>query len=466
MKFPKLMRKKIRLFDFSRCLDASVSPNLRPDRAAKCFNFRYGDGALKDGEGLEIFKVNDFASTFRGVVPKKIFYYKRYDNELGVKDDRIILYGSNRRIYVKAVTSTIDFAPIPNLFFDTAPQGVCYKLNGEDVFILSSGNRIYVYDGSNITDYAAPEITSMLIYNERLFVTTGGESTTLWFSENFDPTNFYVSSTQAGFIDFQDGKGGLLKIAENDGFAYVFRSYGITRVYAPFDQNEFLSASVEVDNVRIIGGSVVDCGKKTVYLTENGFYAFAAGRSARILKGLDNLLKGCDNESVCATCCNGRYYASLNMKIDDEVCPVTLSYDVSSGEFYLIKGIEPIDMITVFDDSKNYMLALIKDGNTVYKLTDKAVFRDKKLVKTFVTPFTDFNIEGRKTLASISLHSATDAFLTFKSEEGEKRIRVFGSAGVQRQTVGLKGINFSVAIECVYDNSDISNVTVEFTKIV
>lgn len=466
MEFPKLVRKKIRLFDFSKCLDASVSPNLRPERAAACFNFRYGDGALKDGEGFEVLKVGGYASRFRGIVPLKIFYYKRYDVERGRQDDRIILYGDNKRVYVKPVNSADGYVYLGDLTFDSAPQGVCYKLNGEDVFILSSGSRIYVYDGETVTDYAAPEITSMLIYNERLFVTTGGESTTLWFSENFDPTNFYVSSTQAGFIDFQDGKGKLLKIAENDGFAYVFRSYGITRVYAPFDQNEFFAANVEVDNVRIIGGSVVDCGKKTVYLTENGFYAFAAGKSSRILKGLDNLLKGCENDDVSAAYCNGRYYASLKMKIDGKVQPVTLSYDVAVGEYYLMRGFEPIDLITVFDDKKNYMLALKKNGDTVYKLTDQGFMDGERVIKSFVTPFTDFNIDGRKTLSAVTLHTATDVFLVFKSDEGEKCLRVFGAAGVQKQSVGLKGVNFSVGIECDLANADISNVTVDFTKIV
>ena len=91
MNYPKLRRRKVRLFDFSKGLDASRSTNLYPERAATCFNFRYSDGALKDGEGIKKFSVLGDPPTFNGIEPEKVYYYKRYDYINECDDDRIII---------------------------------------------------------------------------------------------------------------------------------------------------------------------------------------------------------------------------------------------------------------------------------------------------------------------------------------------------------------------------------------
>lgn len=463
MNYPKTKREKVRLFDFSSGLDAKKNENLRPLSAKISFNFSLKDGSLRSGEGAEYFTVSGEPVALTASAPKKIYYYKRYDVLNGVDDDRLILYAADGSLYEKPLFSSGGFSRVGTLSFNSPPEGVCYKLNGDDVIMFSHGERLYVYDGTNVSDYAAPLITSMLVYNERLFVTTGGESTTLWFSENFDPTNWYVSLTEAGFIDFQDGKGKLLKMTESDGYAFVFRKYGITRIYAPFDQSEFTAVNVEADNVKIVGG-VVDCGKKTIYLTDNGFCAFDGSYTSRVLTGIDALIRNVDNSGVKAAFFNGRYYAAIKISTDGKLVDVILSYDVSDGEYYFIEGVAARDITTVFAGEDNYLLLLLDGDNRVYKLSAISKAGDKILKKIYETPFTDFFIDGRKTLASVSLSSKKDATLIIKSDEGERRIRVFGSRGIIKQTVGLKGTSFSVRVESVLPEAEISKITLEFVK--
>ncbi|MBP5372684.1 MAG: hypothetical protein J6Y44_00670 [Clostridia bacterium] len=465
MVIPRVKKHRVRLFDFSGGMNSSVDEKLNPLGAKSCFNFLYSDGALKDGEGLKARLSGDKRIEMTEAAPLKLYYYSRYDNVNDERDDRILVYSDDGYIYEWKLNGGSAFIKKSSLSFERAPEGVCYKYNGEDVILFSLDDRIYLYDGVTVSDYAAPEITSMCVYNERLFVTTGGESTTLWFSENFDPTNWYVSLDEAGFIDFQDGKGKLLKIVELKGYAYVFRSYGITRIYAPADQSDFLATNVEADSVRIVGGSVVDCGKKVVYMTDNGFYSFNGEYSTRILKKLDGYIEGQNNSGVIATFLNGRYYAKIKVSIDKKVQTAILSYDVESGDYYLIKGADVIDLMTVYADDKAETLALINGSNVVCSLKKGASVLNKKLKKIWDSPFTNFNVSGFKTLKSVSLYTKGDVSLIFKSDSGEKTIKIYGGKGLKKAPVALFGEDFSVTIVSENEGADVSNVTLEFTKV-
>ena len=467
MYIPSVKKHKVRLFDFSGGIDSSVDEKLNKKGASVSFNFSFKNGALKDGEGFKALSVAGGPCLLDGAAPQKIYYYRRYDPENDVRDDRILVYADDGYIYGRKADAADDFEKIDDLHFDSAPEGVCYKLNGKDVMLFSSEDRIYVYDcdAVSFSSYPAPEITSMCVCNERLFVTTGGESTTLWFSENFDPTNWYVSLSEAGFIDFQDGKGKLLKVVEHNGYVYIFRSYGITRVYAPYLQSEFSTTNIEADSVRIIGKSVVDCGKKIVYMTENGFFSFDGEYSVRILKKLDAYILGVDNESVVSAFYNGRYYAKILVNIGGKIESVVLSYDVTDGDFYLIRGANVIDMLTVLSDEKAKLFALVDGSGCVCELTGSPVCLEKKLKKIWRSPFTDFNVEGLKTLGSVSLYTKGDVRLSFESERGEKCVTVYGGKGIKRETVGLKGEDFSVTITSDTEGANVSNLTLEFLKV-
>ena len=324
---------------------------------------------------------------------------------------------------------------------------------------------MYVYDGENVSDYPAPDITSMCVYNERLFVTTGGESTTLWFSENFDPTNWYVSLTEAGFIDFQDGKGKLLKVTECGGYLFVFRSFGITRVYAPYLQSEFSAANVEVDGVRIIGESVVDCGKKTVYMTENGFYSFDGEFSSKILNKLDGFIDYSQTSDIVSAFHNGRYYAKIKIKIDKKSETVVLSYNLNDGSYYLIKGADVIDLTEVLSDDGAKLFAVVDNDDRICELKKGSYLFEKRLKKIWKTAFSDFDIGGMKTLSKVSLYSKGDIKMKFESDRGEKTVKIYGGKGIRKETIGLKGEDFSVTILSDTEGASVSKVTLEFLKV-
>ena len=460
IRIPDVKRYKIKLSDFAVGLDSSVDPKLSPRFAEAAFNFVGCDGALKDGEGVKDYAFGEGSCLLSGASPVKLYFYKRYDADEGARDDRLLVYASDGYVYEKTLSGA--FTKISDLHFSAAPEGVSYKYNGNDVFLFSYGDKLYVYDGSAVSGYDAPSITSMCVYNERLFVTTGGESTSLWFSENFDPTNWYVSSTEAGFIDFQDGLGKLVKVVEFDGYAYVFRSFGITRVYAPAEQSEFCAVNLKTDRVRTIGG-IVNCGKRIVYLTENGFYSFNGLSSERILKKADGFIRGVDNDNVVAAFVRGRYYAAITARIAEKLERVVVCYDVNRGDFYFIKGVPVTDLSEVSDYNSVDLCAIVENENGIFAFAPDAIFK-KPLKKIWRSAFTDFGIDGRKTLSRITLYTANDVRIAVRSDDGERSFVLRGGKGLRQETIGLCGENFSVSIISELPRADVSCVTLEFTK--
>ena len=111
----------------------------------------------------------------------------------------------------------------------------------------------------------------MCVHGERLFLTDSSNHNSLWFSDDFDPTNWNVSLSEAGFIDMIGEKGRLLKVISFGGYIYVFRSYGITRVTAYGNQKSFSVADLFVSSGKIRGESITVCGDCVLFFASDGY---------------------------------------------------------------------------------------------------------------------------------------------------------------------------------------------------
>ena len=352
-RIPTRYRHEVKLFDFSGGVDGRMDDRISPFvSAASSFNLKLSDGALKSGFGIGYASFPTDSGGFSPVLPqnvyaKKCYYYEKFDTEAGERKDELLAYCSDGYIYSYIMKSNENFKKIESLSFEEPPMGVCYRLSGDDVIIFATDSGLTIYDGKTAESYIAPKMTSVCVHGERLFVTSGSEDTRLWFSQSFDPTNWYVSLREAGFIDFLDGRGKLQKAVSFKDYVYIFRNYGITRLTAYGDQEDFFATGVEADRARIYGDTVADCGKLIFYLTENGFYYFDGANSGRIMKGLDKYLEGVDNSSSSAWYFDGKYFCSMKIKFDGEIVPVTLCYDRSLNSWYLMKGLDFIDFSAV-----------------------------------------------------------------------------------------------------------------------
>lgn len=469
LRLPPYKTAKVDLFDFSPGMSGDINGKIaRENSCDVSFNYSFFSGALTDGVGVKRFEYSFNGETIKPVLSqvtaKRCYYYKRFCEEDGRRDDRILLYCSDKNFYqVKLFERCLNFEKIDGLSFENPPSSVCYKFNGDDVIILSCQNEFKILNGESVTVVdGVPDITSMCMHNERLFVTTGGEQTSLWFSNDFNPTDWYVSLNNAGFIDFQDGRGRLLKVISFNNYVYVFRNYGISRISAFHDQSEFSVSNLFLASGRIYQNAIVDCGNLAVYLAEDGFYAFDGYSSSRILKKYDKYLKGIDNSGAVGKFYNGVIYISLKMKVDNREQKVLLCYNLSSGDSYIASGLKIEDIEILCGDDYSKMLVLPMNSNVLGEICDKSLCFSSSLKKLWKSHFTDFSIDKRKSLAKISLYTKNDIEITVESDNCKKTIKVCGSGQKQTVKVGVTGRSFRISIssQCVLD--EVSKVTLYF----
>ncbi|MBO4572899.1 MAG: hypothetical protein J5762_03955 [Clostridia bacterium] len=459
IRYPSKRKKTVKLNEFFHAPDSRIDPSFIPARPSDCYNFALNSGALKDGFGIKPLSFSSAPSApteISGKTIKKAYFYRKFDADENSYDDQLLVWCQSGELYKLSLNGGSAFVLL-NKTFDSAPKGLNYRLNGEDVFIFSDENAVVVYDGTNFFSYTAPQITSMCMHAERLFVTTGGEETTLWFSDNFDPTNWYVSLDAAGFIDFRDGLGKVDRVIDFDGKVFVFRDVGITRLQGYLDQQEFYAESVPVAKEKIYSDTVTDCGKRVIYLTAGGFYSFDGYNAVRIMPELDGFLKGVDNGGSHGVYHNGNFYCSVKLNMGKTVETRVVCYNVTDKRFYLAKGFSPDDMLHIPD--REDKLLFVTEGK-LGEIDELSRYFGVPLRKVWRNNPGSFGVAGEKILQKINLATDGDLTVRIASDYGEKVVNVKGSDIVGTYPVGLKGNKFSVTIESRIVGAAVSDVSI------
>ena len=414
LNLPSVSKKKVYLNSFltkgNFASDESISDF---SDVSLSFNFDVGDGTLKSGIGVDEYKpYGNSLSLGEGVYPVKIYYYKRFDNNLKENQDRLIVYASDNRLYYTVLNKSDKFYLISGSVFNSAPICINYNFSGEDVLIMSFKNEgLYILNGTSLKIVeTAPKITSMCIHSERLFATTEEDGTALWFSDDFNPTNWSLSLDEAGYIELPDERGKLLKVVSFLDYVYVFRSYGISRIYAFGDQTEFSVDNLYNNLGKVYANTVTECGGYIIFLTSSGLYRFNGIDAVKILPFYDKFLGGVDNENAKGVFYNGKLYLNLNMKFTkNNTENVVLVYDIESKVPYIAKGLKLDDIELVSgEDYKVYALSC----GLICAINNSGKRFFKPLKKVWQSGKTDFNIDTEnKYLDKIKLNTNCDLIL-------------------------------------------------------
>ncbi|MBO4262799.1 MAG: hypothetical protein J5903_03330 [Clostridia bacterium] len=420
------------------------------------YNFDMNDGSLRQGLGAEY--------AYNLSLPEKCvaLYFYRRDDALSGEDDRIIILGTSGKLYQKKISSG-SFAQISGVTFSSRPIGVCYNYNGEDVMIFANADDgAYVYDGSAITPIpSAPPITSACIHYERLFATSDGGKT-LWFSDDFDPANWSISLTEAGFIDLGGFRGELLKAVSFLDHVYVFRSYGITRVSAYGDQTQFSVSDLFVSSGKILRDSITFCGDRIIFAATDGFYVFDGISATRILGGLDGTVNF-SKEEIKGKFFNGKAYFTVYVKRGNSNIRSVLVYDLKSGSYYLSEGhvvydIELIDGRSVYD-----LYFLSTAGTRLYRFNSSGKNLSTSLYKRWKSKACDFGVrKSNKIMTELSLYTETDITVTVDNGTQSAAYAICGGKGRKTVRPNIKGENFSVEIFCGGAEANVSGLTMKF----
>lgn len=446
MNYPTI--KKVTLNSFSQGVNGEVDESLLTVSYAKySYNFNYESGALINSVGVDYLSLDESRYKLpNGVYPIKIYFYDRYDASLDKKDERLIVYASDKRFYFIKLSDSLGFTIFDGLTMDDAPDGINYNYDGKDVFIFSKdGEGIIIIDGDTYEDIElTPNIKSMCMHSERLFITTKSDKKTIWFSDDFDPSNWQISLDKAGYITLEDNLGDMLKIMSFQGYIYVFRSYGISVLTAYGNQEEFYTNSISVSHGRIYGNTPTDCGDYVIYLTDDGLYRFNGTTSVKIMSEIEDYIVNAENAKGCFS--GGNFYLICDMKFENNVIEKgVIMYDVKSKQGHILRYIPIIDFC-VLNGENRQILTSSKNVNEVLVLNNSGKFLTKNLKKVWQSGKSDFQITAkRKRLEKMSIEIEGNVYIKIESQNQSK---LFSLKGKGRKEIfpNLLGDKFSFKI--------------------
>ena len=459
---------KIKFDDFRRGINRKNGDNLIGLKEAKmCYNFDFSGGDLKSslpfrgefsGKIGEEGSDDDFTGAESDFCGGAIFYFKKFDFESNIDASKLIYVSPTHKFfYLNLYESDAKFVPL-DINFTSKPSAVNYRLDSEDVIIFSSPtDNMVVWDGVSEPQVVvdAPKITSMCLHSERLFATTSGASSEVWFSDDLDPTNWSVSLNDAGFIQLADERGEAKKVVSYNGYVYIFREQGISRLSASGGQEEFFLSHLFVSSGKIFGKTIALCGDKIVFVASDGIYLFNGSDTTKILEDTGGLIEVSQNSS--AVYFNGKYYLSCHIDFGDDnyddtdtECNAIFVLDAESREYFIYRGISAQSMAVVKmrEDYKLVLLNGASDGsleNMFLVNSDESMPCRAK----YITGLYDFGEASTfKTVRKVvaGLKSGESATIQVFNEEGEA-VSVEVEVGTNLTPIIISGKSFGFCIE-------------------
>lgn len=431
------------------------------NKASLCYNFTCKDGSLKTSFGLKSLQSTYSLPNYE--IFDAIYFYKRNDYVSGLNDDRIIAYSITGNMFEVSASGGA-YTKIEGLNFSKKPIGVCYNYNSKDVIIFSAeGEGIKIYDGNSVVNVPdAPPVTSMCIHSERLFITSGGVDGALWFSDDFDPTNWNVSLTEAGFIDMSDERGEMLEAVAFGGHVYVFRDYGVSRVTAYADQSEFSVSHLLVSCGKICKHTITVCGDCILFFASDGLYRFDGYNAVKISEPWFDNVETTKNW-VKGVYYNGYAYYLISVKINTGLQRGILAVKPNGSDyaFSLIAQITDIAVINGANLYKLYAVERMKLG--VFEVEQGVGWDGDAIHMEWHGKQTDFGIKATiKNLSRVKFFSNQKVRLTVSCDGKEKVFDVTPKNGVCEVFTRLKGSRFALKFYALGVNVEISAVELEF----
>ncbi|MCR5553455.1 MAG: hypothetical protein K6F08_01795 [bacterium] len=452
IKKPFVKKSKIKLSSFQNGLNLKLDENLTPlTYAVKFYNFSNKSGSLTKGLGLadfcQVLNQPDF-SDLDEINVTKVFYSKKFNNSLNVNQDQLGIVSNDLNFYSIPLNSNQTFELTNHIgvaLNNSDITAINYNLDGEDSTLISSPNDSLVVWPTENEIYRVidcPRITSMCVHYERVFATVGDDENTIWFSDDLDPTNWSLSLTEAGFIKMQDDRGGCRKVISFNGYVYVFRDYGIARISAFGDQNQFSVSQLFVSSGKIYANSVVLCGNEVVFLATDGLYKFDGINCVKILDGLTPAFTSVDNQNCCATYFENKYYLACKFNYSDNTQAENTAYnnalievDLSKKTAIFMRGVDVKSLTAInCDNYRGVVVCAKKFSDSNYKimaLNQSGEAFGEALTKVWESPLTDLGYpESEKTLCELIVSTKTD--ITFVIENEKEDVKSFQISGSEK----------------------------------
>jgi len=456
--------KRVVISDFSGGIKGDYAPRLLPlNYATNAYNFNTINGSLTDGVGLTLLKFLS-GKTLTSIEPiLSTYYFKYFEN--GYKD-KLLLYCLDKCVYCYEINSG-ELTKIENLVFENSPKGLSYRLQDKDIFIFSSQEGTFVFDGITATKVeSVPIVEDICIHNERLFAVQTGEKTRLYFSDDFNPFNFNQSNLEGGFIDLVDERGGINKLVSNLGYLYLFRTHGISRLSSYYAQENFSVSHVFSCVGNIYPKSVTPCESGILFLAGDGIYMISGYSVKKVLSNLDDFFIGVDNFDSKGMFFKGCFYLKCKLKINGKQENALVVYRLKDDFGYIAKNLNVKDFCAIMGEDFSAPAIVAGNGKEVYTFCQSSSVCGVPLTKVWETPFTDLGVIGRdKILKKIEVYTNSQVKIIVLTEKSKKVFLLKPHNNYAVENVSVRGNEFKFIIESCTVNCEITKPMLTFSYV-
>lgn len=392
----KPKRKSVALSGFKGYDETKISTDLPCDYVDTVYNFKFKNGRLVNPYGVNELDVNG-----AGAPP--------IAEEIRQKDKRLfctktLVDGKPASTLVLTCENGVDYARIGDAawthidctgFFTS---GVCYLYGEDDLLILSGDAGIKVFKNGELLDVEYEgQIEGLCVHYERIYAIAKGTRNSLWFSDNFDPFNWNVSIDEGGYINFDGTLGEVRVLKSFINYLYIFCDYGIYRLTAFADQNQFSMKKVYTSCGRIYAPTITDCGEYIAFASEDGVYLFDGYDVTRYsVKANDLIMRGFDDVCACYqhhkyvlsfTNTDGGDYGVFTRDADNNVL---LLFDLTDKSVNIMRGISFCALQPLNTSDFNRIIGLSDDSDKIVQLDESGLYLGKSLQKYWQSPEVDF----------------------------------------------------------------------------
>ncbi len=436
--------------------------------AVKAHNFAFDDDVLTGSIGIDraqgyypspLVARHDYPTPPTNSKIKNVFLYRRLTSE-GKHDDRIVAHLENGHFIYTPIYRTADWHEIEALNIGGEVSAVNYNFRGDDVLLLSSDeDALYIVnDAHPLVCGSAPKFTSLTVHNERVFGSVNGSQNQVWFSDDFNPVNWSVSSDEAGYINFSDECGEVIKVVSFLNYLYIFREYGIFRLTAYGEQSEFMLKKVFTDTGRIVKHSIELCGDKIVFYADEGLFAFDGYEVTRIAKELMPLNR---THLAYGAYLEDCYYLACDILEDEGHNNAVVRYRFSDKSISVLYGYDVRVLKSVRVHNGSQVLCVFSSGGALGMMSESGKVMGVPTLKEYASPCNTLSSPSVKTVRKVSFQTDSPVTLRVRTDDKVYERKVGGSEFMQTVHVEKSGRKIGFELSCDCEHARISPLVVD-----
>jgi len=235
-------------------------------------------------------------------------------------------------------------------------------------------------------------------------------------------------------------------------YLYVFREFGIFRLTAYGEQNEFMLKKGFTDTGRIVKSSIEVCGDKIIFYAEDGLFAFDGYVVSRIAGEMPKVSR---KHIMSGAYLDGCYYLACCIWEDSEENNAIVRYNLRDKSLSVLYGYSVRTLKSVRVHNGAQVLCVFALGDDITKLgmmSESGKVMNVPTQKRYISPYGTLNSSALKTVRSVSLLTTSALTLRVILDGKQYDYQVRGSETMQ--TVAVEKCGGRIGFELICDSAE------------